>query len=255
MSFLVTVSGTISFTSHASQGQQTSLDIYKAILEFLRINEIFAPLCSSLLSLFLCLLVGIRFRRSVEASLSRGEVSPDGRVTLRGFVEMLLSFLDEMVGEQCGKFYKYFFPLISSIFLFILVSNLSGLIPGFPPVTENFSTNLVIGLAVFACYNIAGIFEHGGGYAKQFAGPFLVLTPLFLVLETISHVARPLSLSVRLTANIYGDHLLLSIFSGLVPFLVPSFLMFFGLLVAVIQSFVFTTLTGIYVSMAIAHDH
>ena len=82
-----------------------------------------------------------------------------------------------------------------------------------------------------------------------------MLAPLFLVLELISHVARPLSLAFRLTANIFGDHMLLSVFSGLAPLVVPVFFLFFGILVAFIQSFVFTMLTGIYISMAISHDH
>jgi F-type H+-transporting ATPase subunit a len=215
----------------------------------------FVPVCSSFLVFLICLAVGVYFKSSVERSLRGNEISPQGRFSLRTVVEMIMSFLDDMTIEQCGRFYKFFYPLLTSIFLFILVSNLSGLVPGFPPFTENFSANLVIGLSVFVCYNLAGVYEHRASYLKQFAGPFLALAPLFLVLETISHLARPLSLSFRLTANIYSDHLLLGVFSGLVPFLVPSFLMFFGLLVAVIQSFVFTMLTGIYVNMAIAHDH
>ncbi len=231
------------------------LDGYKRLIESLGIDEKFAPLCSSFLVLFISLLVGVSFKKSVDQSLENNALSPCGKFSLRTLVEMLLAFVDSITREQCGKYYKMFLPLLTSIFLFILVSNLSGLIPGLPPFTENFSANLVIGLTVFLCYNFAGIYEHRGSYIKQFSGPFLVLAPLFLVLETISHLARPLSLSFRLTANIYGDHLLLGIFSGLVPFLLPSFLMFFGLLVAVIQSFVFTMLTGIYVNMAIAHEH
>jgi F-type H+-transporting ATPase subunit a len=231
------------------------LSLYGSIMDLLGIDHKYSPICSSFFVLGICLVFGIYFKSSVEKSLKENSIIPQGRFNLRTMAEMILSFIDELTSEQCGKFYKFFFPLLLSIFLFILVSNLSGLVPGFPPFTENFSANLVIGLSVFLCYNIAGIYEHRASYLKQFAGPFIALAPLFLVLETISHLARPLSLSFRLTANIYGDHLLLSIFSGLVPFLVPSFLLFFGLLVAVIQSFVFTMLTGIYVNMAISHDH
>ena len=246
------------FTSNAfaSSGESGGhLNFYKALADKLGIDEKFSPLGSSLLVLGISLMVGIYFKGSVERSLKENAIAPQGFFSLRTLVEMIMSFMDELTLEQCGKFYRLFYPLLTSIFLFILVSNLSGLIPGFPPFTESISANLVIGLSVFICYNIAGIYEHRTSYIKQFAGPFLALAPLFLILETISHLARPLSLSFRLTANIFGDHLLLSIFSGLVPFLVPAFLLFFGLLVAVIQSFVFTILTGIYVNMAIAHDH
>lgn len=248
----------ISGKLYASEGGADSgahLNMYADLLDKLGIDQMYAPICSSILALVICLTIGIFFKRSVDNSLQKNEVSPQGSFGLRTLVEMVLGFLDDLSTELCGDFTKWFFPLLASIFLFILVSNLSGLIPGLPPFTENFSTNLVIGLTAFVCYNIAGIYEHKASYLKQFAGPFLALAPLFIFLETISHLARPLSLSIRLTANIYGDHMLLSIFSGLVPFLVPAMLMFFGLLVAVIQSFVFTILTGIYVNMAIAHDH
>ncbi len=114
---------------------------------------------------------------------------------------------------------------------------------------------MAMGIFAFLVYNVAGIKEHGVSYVKQFMGPFLVLAPLFIVLESISHAARPLSLSFRLTANIFGDHLLLGVFAGMVPLIVPALLLFFGLLVAFIQSFVFTVLTGIYINLAISHDH
>lgn len=256
--FQIILSSLLMLLSGASYGDSTGgghLNAYKFLVDAFGVDVAFSPILSSLLALVVCLIMGVFFRASVERSLKQKDIAPQGRFGLRTVIEMILSFVDELAAEQTGGFYKIFFPLLTSIFLFILVSNLSGLIPGLPPFTENFSANLVIGLTVFVCYNIAGIYEHRASYLKQFMGPFLLLAPLFLILETIGHLARPLSLSFRLTANIYGDHLLLGIFSGLVPFLVPSFLLFFGLLVAVIQSFVFTMLTGVYVSMAIAHDH
>ena len=243
------------FSGEAAAKEAGHLDVYTSILELLHIDAKFSPLFSSLITFFICLALGLLFSRSVDRSLRNNVIAPEGRFNLRTMMEMVMSFLDDLTMEQCGKLYAKFFPLLTAIFLFIIASNISGLIPGFPPVTENFSANLVIGLTVFIFYNVAGISVHGVAYLKQFTGPFLALAPLFIVLETISHLARPLSLSFRLTANIYVDHLLLSIFSELVPLLAPSFLMFFGLLVAVIQGFVFTMLTGIYINMAISHDH
>ncbi len=242
-------------TLFASDGEGAHLNLYATALNFLGVNEALSPLVSSLLSLSVCLGFGLFFRRSVNQSLKNKHFTPDEKFSLRTFLEMVLSFLDELTREQCGKLYDKCFPLLAAIFTFILIGNLSGLVPGLPPFTENFSANLVIGLIVFLYYNSAGVSEHGLGYIKQFTGPFLVLAPLFLVLESISHLARPLSLSLRLSANIFGDHLLLGIFAGLVPLVVPALLMFFSLLVAVIQSFVFTMLTSIYISMATSHDH
>ena len=142
------------------------------------------------------------------------------------------------------------------VFIFILTSNLSGLVPGFPPATESFNLNLALGVLVFVVYNASGFWVHGfKGYMKHFMGPFAFLAPVFFCLELVSHAARPLSLSFRLAANIFGDHMLLGVFAGMVPLVVPAALMVFGLLVACIQTFVFTMLTSIYISMAISHDH
>lgn len=242
-------------TTQASDVGESSLNIYKSLLKAIGVREDLASVVAALLTLVACLTLGIYFRGAVKARLQANNIAPDSRFSLLTAIELVISFLHDLTHEQCGKFYKSYLPLISGLFVFILVSNLIGLFPGFPPPTENFSSNLVMGIIVFLSYNWAGLKEHGGDYIKQFTGPFLVLAPLFLILETISHLARPLSLSFRLTANIFGDHLLLGIFSGLVPFLVPSFLLFFGLLVAVIQSFVFTMLTSIYINMAVSHDH
>lgn len=251
---IVTAVGSENLFASSQEGAGVP-NLYQVLLEFLSMDTGLAPICSSILVLLICLGVGLWFKGSVERSLQTNDFMPSGQFRFRTAMEFVASFLDNLAEEQCGKYRHFFFPIFSSIFLFILVSNLTGLVPGLPPFSENFSANLAIGLFVFVCYNVVGVYEHRGAYIKQFTGPFLILAPIFILLECISHLARPLSLSFRLAANIFGDHLLLSIFSGLAPFLVPSFLMLFGLLVAVIQSFVFTMLTSIYVNMAISHDH
>ena len=180
---------------------------------------------------------------------------PDESPSLPNLLEGALDFLYEMVREQCGKNYRAFLPLMAGLFFFILFSNLSGLVPGFPPLTEDFSMNLSLALIAFLCYNYAGIKEHGPSYIKQFLGPFAFLAPMFFCLEIISHFSRPLSLAFRLCANIFADHLVVGVASAMVPVLVPTALLFFGLLVACIQSLVFTMLTGVYINMAISHDH
>lgn len=236
----------------AAEGQ---LNWYSSLLRAFDGDQSLLPICSSVFALFLTVLLGLYFKSSVATSLENGDLIPHQKFNLRTGIEVILSFIYGIAEEQCGKYKEFFYPLLSTIFLFVLIGNLSGLIPGLPPFTENFSANLVLSLTVFIVYNAVGVYEQRGAYIKQFTGPVLFLAPLFLVLETVSHLARPFSLSFRLSANIYGDHLLLSIFSGLSPFLVPSFLMLFGLLVAGIQSFVFTMLTGVYVNMAISDDH
>lgn len=206
--------------------------------------------------LVLCLLVlgGLGFRAHCKKMCAE-DVSPPQYFSLNAFFEMLMDFVINLAESLIGKAYKPFLPLMAGLFLFIFVSNLSGLVPGFPPATESLSTNLAMGFSVFLIYNYHGLKEHGASYAKQFMGPIWWMIPLILLIELIAHAARPLSLSLRLYGNIFGDHLVLSVFAGLTKgiFVVP--LLFFGLLVASIQSFVFTLLSGIYISLAISHDH
>jgi F-type H+-transporting ATPase subunit a len=113
-----------------------------------------------------------------------------------------------------------------------------------------------MGVMIFFIYNFAGFKEHGVHYLQQFAGPMLAIAPLMFTIEVISHLFRPLSLSLRLMGNIFADHLMLGIFTSTAPhIIIPSALMFFGLLVSLVQSFVFTVLTGVYISLAVSHDH
>lgn len=199
------------------------------------------------------LLIGLRYRASASVAQSNG--APDSKVSVRSIVEMALDAVYGIAKENCGDDYRNFFPLLATIFLFILISNLGGLIPGFPPATENIATNLALGLTVFIVYHFSGIKEHGPSYVKQFLGPMIFIAPLLFIIELISHAARPLSLSLRLMGNVFADHLMLGIFTENTKLVVPALLMFFGFLVALIQSFVFTLLSGIYISMSISHDH
>ena len=236
----------------ASQDLPVFINYYQMLADYLGLRGEQAAVLASLFTLLVCLIMGLAFKRSVDRET---DLSPSGRISISNLVELALEFIYGLTREHCGPGYRRFMPLMAGIFMFILVSNLSGLIPGLPPTTETFNTNLAMGLIVFLCYNYAGIKEHGSQYLRQFTGPFLALAPLFVVIELVSHGVRPLSLAFRLMANIFCDHLLLGVFSGLVPLVVPTLFLFFGLLVAVIQSFVFTLLTGIYVNMAISHDH
>jgi F-type H+-transporting ATPase subunit a len=167
----------------------------------------------------------------------------------------MLEFVVGLAKDNTQERYLSFFPFLAAIFVYIVVCNLSGLIPGFPPPTETMDNNVAVGICVFLVYNLAGIKEHGGAYVKHFLGPVAFIAPLFFCIELVSHFSRPLSLGLRLTGNIYGDHTLLGVFTSISYLLFPALLMFFGLLVAVVQSVVFTLLSAIYISMAISHDH
>lgn len=211
------------------------------------------PVIGGGLSFLVLCLLGFAYKRGVEGA-SNPEVPPD-KFSVRAGVEMIMDMLHSMSKNLIGEKGPNFLPLLASLFLFIFVSNLSGLIPGLYPATDSISTNLVMGLLVFLIYNVAGFKEHGPSYLKQFLGPVFLLIPLMVVIELIGHAARPLSLSLRLYGNIFGDHLVLSVFTGLTVLIFPAFLLFFGLLVASLQSFVFTLLSGIYIALAMSHDH
>lgn len=216
--------------------------------------ERIVPICGGLFTLALTLVIGILFSNSVKKV--GDDVAPEGRFSLRTMVEMAMDVVYGIAKDNIGDKWRTFLPLLAGTFMFILLTNLSGLIPGFIPATESLSTNLAMGLMVFLVYNISGFKEHGPHYLKQFAGPMLVIAPLMFVIELVSHVFRPVSLSLRLMGNIFADHLMLGIFTSTAPYIViPSALMFFGLLVSLVQSFVFTLLTGVYIAMAVSHDH
>jgi len=184
---------------------------------------------------------------------SRGlQMVPSG---LQNFMEVIVTGLENLVEETMGHKGKAYFPLIATFALFILTSNLLGLVPGFFPPTANLNTNAALALTVFCMTHIVGFKEHGTHYIKHFTGPIIWLAPLMFVIEIIGHLARPLSLTLRLFGNMYGHEIVLMIFFTLVPFLLPIPMMLMGVLVAFIQTFVFSLLAMIYIAGALEEAH
>jgi len=185
-----------------------------------------------------------------------GGIVPDSKLTFRNFFEIIAESLYNLtvtvIGEHDAP--KYF-PIVGTLFMFIFASNILGLIPGFLPPTDNMNTTLALGGFVFLYYNYVGFKSHGIGYLKHFMGPVFWLAPLMIIIELVGHLARPLSLALRLRGNISGDHLVLGIFQGLVPYLVPVIFYGLGVFVSFIQAFVFCLLTMVYISLSTSHDH
>ena len=186
-----------------------------------------------------------------------GGVVPPRKMNMRTFFEYIAEAVYGLVEGAMGEANAArFFPLIGALWLFILFSNLIGLIPGFIAPTDTLKTNVGLAVFVFILTHVLGVKEHGLAYFKHFLGPSLPLAPLMLPIEVISHVARPVSLSVRLMGNMFADHKVVMSFFALVPILVPLPFMLLGLLVCLIQALVFTSLAMVYISMAIEHhDH
>ncbi|MGA9752686.1 MAG: F0F1 ATP synthase subunit A [Acidobacteriota bacterium] len=164
-------------------------------------------------------------------------------------VEAVGKFLDDILGPH-GR--QYMAPM-GTFTVLILVSNLSGLIPGLMPPTGNIVVTLSLGLSSFCVYNFYGLKAHGIGYVKHFMGPILLMAPLFFPIEIVSHVARPMSLGIRLFGNIFGDHQVGGVFLHLVPFAVPVPFILLGIFVAFVQTLVFVLLSMIYIAGAVEH--
>jgi F-type H+-transporting ATPase subunit a len=185
-----------------------------------------------------------------------GGLIPESTLTFKNFFEIIAESLykltESVIGHQETPTY---FPIIGMLFVFIFTSNILGLIPAFQPSTDNMNTTLALGVFVFVYYNYAGFKTHGLAYLKQFLGPVLWLAPLMLVIEVASHLFRPISLALRLRGNILGDHIVLGVFSGLVPYFLPIVFYGLGVFVAFIQAFVFCLMTMVYISLSTSHDH
>jgi len=162
------------------------------------------------------------------------------------------SLVSDIIGHGAEKRYL---NVIGGFAVFIFVANLFGLFFFLQPPTGSLSTTVALAVLSFLYFNFQGMKEHGIlGYLKHFMGPVLWLAPLFFVIEIIGNFARILSLSLRLFMNIYGEHTATGIFAGLVPIVVPWPLMALGLFTALLQAFIFATLSSVYISLATAHE-
>jgi F-type H+-transporting ATPase subunit a len=146
--------------------------------------------------------------------------------------------------------------LIGTLTLFILGCNLLGLVPGFKSPTSNLNTTVACALVVFFSTHIIGIRRHGlFRYLRQFIGPIWWLAPVMLPIELIGHLARPISLSIRLFGNIFGEDAVLLILFFLVPLVIPLPLMLLAIFTGVVQTFVFVMLSMVYIAGAEEADH
>ncbi|MEO1231280.1 MAG: F0F1 ATP synthase subunit A [Myxococcota bacterium] len=203
-------------------------------------------------------LFAIFARRGLEQS--KDQILPDATLTPRNAMELvieaLLSLMQSTMSREAAL--RHFW-IIMPMALFILFSNLLGLIPGFLPPTESFNTTFACGTIIFIYYNAYAFLKLGGGHLAHMANPVgeswgWALAPIFLPVEIISHFVRPVSLSIRLLCNVAGDHLILSVFIGLsamifggLPLFLPIPFLALGLFVALVQTFVFTLLSCVYI--------
>ncbi|NPA41964.1 MAG: F0F1 ATP synthase subunit A [Aquificae bacterium] len=178
---------------------------------------------------------------------------------LEGYLRFVRGMLLDNIGEKGLKYT----PLIAAMGLFIFFSNLLGMVPGLEAPTGNINTNLAMALIVFLFYNFEGLRTNGINYIKHFMGPIKPLAPFFFIVEIISHIARPITLSLRLFANMKAGALLLISIVGLViqnPFTMavsPVILLFIiaiKFLAIFIQTYIFMILSVVYLAGAVVHE-
>jgi F-type H+-transporting ATPase subunit a len=212
-------------------------------------------------SLFVCallILCAIISKRQTAAAADA--TIPDDGITPRNLLEIYVEGFRSLVEGVLGPQGRPYVALYGTFFLFILVSNLLGLIPGFSPPTSNINVPAALGVTSFVLFNYFGFKAHGGGYLKHFLGPVWWLIPLMLPLELIDVCLRPITLTLRLTINMVADHLVLGVFTDLTKLVIPVVFLLLGTLVSVIQAFVFTLLSLVYVALAVGgheeeHEH
>ena len=218
------------------------------------LNQLPHHVSNAIIVIVVLMIIAILGSRALRKESKRYFV-PDGRLTFRSAGEMIVEGILNIVKENMGSRGPEFMMIIGTLALFIFLSNILGLIPGFHSPTENINTPAACAITVFVLTHYYGVREHGIKYLKQFIGPVIWLTPLMIPIELIGHFVRPVSLSIRLFGNIFGDHTAVAIFFGLVPLLLPIIMMGLGLLVAIIQTFVFILLSMTYFALAIEeHD-
>jgi F-type H+-transporting ATPase subunit a len=189
---------------------------------------------------------------SLVARFSLKKTAPTG---VQNVLETIVSGIENFVVDIMGPEGRHYLSLIGSLFLFILVCNLQGLIPGFDSPTANINTTLALALVTFTATHYIGVKRHGFAYVKHFMGPMWALAPLMLPIELISHLARVMSLTFRLFGNMVAKHKLLLVLALLAPYIAPVPILGLGLLVAFVQALVFTLLTMLYLSGSVEEAH
>lgn len=176
---------------------------------------------------------------------------------LQSIIELIVEGFVTLVEETMGHKGKKYFPIVMTFVMFIFVANATGMVPGLLPPTANLNSTLGLALVVFFATHIIGVKEHGLKYLKHFIGPVWWLAPLMMPIEIIGHVARPVSLSLRLFGNMMGHEHIVTVLLILMPFSYPLLAIstLLGVVVIILQTFIFVLLTMMYFGGALEDAH
>jgi F-type H+-transporting ATPase subunit a len=221
--------------------------------EFATLHHVVAAALVALILLVLSLVARARLN-DLEKS-----IVPPSRFGVVAFFELVIETVLSMMKGILGHEYRRYAPVILTFALFILVSNLLGLVPGFVPPTDNLNTTLACGVIIFVYFNFHGLRVHGIKHITHLANPVgawwgWLLAPLMLPVELISLCVRPISLGLRLAGNMTGDHMVLLAFAGIMPLVLPLPFYVLGLLICIIQTAVFCILSCVYISLHTAEE-
>lgn len=221
---------------------------------------------AAILAGLLMLVAGLLIRRRVAAE--GGGILPDAGITLRNCFEVLVEWLGGLARDRIGDDWRRYFPIVGTMFFFILFSNLIGLLPGVEGATSDANTTWAWAVISWLVYTWVGIAKHKQKYLVKFMGPsfferemfgrtvhFRLLAPVILIIELPLDLARILTLAVRLLANMFADHTVIAVWISLVPIGVPAVFMGLGLIVSFLQAFIFALLTMIYIGLALEEPH
>lgn len=186
----------------------------------------------------------------------RSRLSVENPGKLQHTLEIVYEFVRGQADESADKHGMIYVPYFGALLIFVLFMNLLGIVPSFSSPTMVPAVPCGLAVCTFLLYNYAGFREHGiGRYLAHFAGPMPWLAPIMIPIEFISHLARPLSLTIRLFANMFAGEKVTMTFLALTYFLIPSVFMGLHVFVAFLQAYIFMLLTMIYVGGAVAHEH
>lgn len=206
-------------------------------------------------------LFAVLARGGLTAAMNRAgnqKYEASGDLSFFTAAEFVISAFKGLMDDMMeAKYTRLFLPVVASLAIYIFVCNAMGLVPGFLPPTDNINNNLGMALTVMLVYVVGGLVYDPKGFIHHIIGPVWWLSVLFIPLELLTYlVIRPGSLTIRLAANMFGDHMVFGIMSDLVPLIVPVPFLILGLLVSTIQAGVFALLTSVYISMSLPHgDH
>ncbi len=221
---------------------------------------------AAILAGVLVIATGLLIRRRIAAE--NGGLIPDEGVTLRNCFEVIVEALASLSRDRIGDDWRRYFPIVGTMFVFILFSNLIGLVPGFRGATSDANSTWAWAIISWIVYTWVGVAKHKQKYLIKFMGPslfereifgrtvhFRLLGIVMFPIELLLDLARILTLAVRLLANMFADHTVIAIWISLVPIGVPAIFMGLGLIVSLLQAFVFTLLTMIYIGLALEEPH